>query len=532
MNNSNKYQTNKAWEQYEAGKEYKRRIGLYERVRQNERFYRGEQWQYGEGKNLPHPVFNIVYRVINYLTCSVASANISLRFTDENLPFVQDSSNAALIQRGVEVLTQNTAYRWKKDGMDRKMLKMLTDAAITGDGVLYCYWDSSVKSPQQFEGDIVTDLIDNVNVFPSDVNKADIQSQDYIILAGRAPVGRLCDEARAYGTPESEILKIVSDEEYSMQSGDMAKYELRGEDEAKTTYIIKFWREDGKVVFEKSTRDCVIRRGKTDCRLYPIAYFNWTPVKNSFHGASPITALIPNQKFINRAYAMVMKHMTDTAFSKIVYDKSKIPEWSNEVGEAIAAFGGGNIADSVSVVGVGELQSGYMELIDSAVALTKELMGATDSALGNLEANNTSAILALQETSRIPLEQIRSAYYRMIEDLANIWADMMCAYYPSDRLLPCYSRGEIRAEKVEFQIIKNDILCAEAQISEMKRYSASGVQNLLDKLLDGGYISASEYVRRLPLGALIDRDDLLEQIKLNENKSITKTDTTESEEDI
>ena len=532
MNTSSTKNLNKAWAQYEAGKDHKRRIGLYESVRRNERFYRGEQWQYGEGKDLPRPVFNIIYRVMNYLVCSVASANISLSFTDESLPFVKNEEDAALIQTGVDVLTQNTAYRWKKDGMDRKMLKMLTDAAITGDGVLYCYWDSSLRSPQRFEGDIVTELIDNVNVFPADVNKADIQSQDYIILAGRASVRRLKDEAKAYGTAKEDIAKIVPDDEYAIQSGDMAKYELSGEDEAKTTYIIKFWREDGKVVFEKSTKNCVIHRGKTDCRLYPIAYFNWTPVKNSFHGASPISSLIPNQKFINRAYAMVMKHMTDTAFSKIVYDKTKIPEWSNEVGEAIAALGGGNIADSVSVVGVGEMQSGYMELIDSAVTLTKELMGATDSALGNLEANNTSAILALQETSRIPLEQIRSAYYRVIEDLANTWADMMCAYYPSDRLLPCYSKGEIKAQKVEFSVLKNDILCAEAQVSEMSRYSAAGVQNMLDKLLDGGYINASEYVRRLPFGAVLDREDLFEQLKAKESSAKSSVISKESEEII
>ena len=529
MNNTNTYATNKAWQQYEAGKEYKRRIGLYETVRQNERFYRGEQWQYGEGKDLPKPVFNIVYRVMNYLVCSVASANISLRFTDENLPFAENERHAELIKKGVEVLAQNTTYRWKKNGMDRKMLQLLTDAAITGDGVIYCYWDSTLPSPQRFEGDIVTELIDNVNVFPSDVNRADIQSQEYIILAGRAPVGKLRREALLAGASEDEVSKIIADEEYSNQSGDMARYELHGDDEAKTTYIIKFWREDGKVVFEKSTRDCVIRRGRTDCRLYPIAYFNWIPVKNSFHGASPISSLIPNQKFINRAYAMVMKHMTDTAFSKIIYDKSKIPEWSNEVGEAIAAFGGGNVADSVSVVGVGEMQSGYMELIESAVNLTKELMGATDSALGNLEANNTSAILALQETSRIPLEQIRSSYYKLIEDIANIWADMMCAYYPSDRLLPCYSKGEISTEKIEFSVLKNDILCAEAQISEMTRYSAAGVQNMLDKLLDGGYITASEYVRRLPFGALTDRDGILDQLKARESAT-TNTDTEESED--
>lgn len=513
MNTSKSSSPGKAWQQYEKGKEHKRRIGLYETVRKNERFYRGEQWQYGEGKDLPRPVFNIIQRVISFLVCSVASANITVSFTDENLPFAENSKHADLIQKGVEVLTENTAYRWKKSGMDRKMMQLLSDAAISGDGVLYCYWDASLRTPQRFEGDIVTEIIDSVNIFPSDVNKADIQSQDYIILAGRAPVEHLRREAEASGVAAEDIAKILPDSESASQPGDMARYELEGEDEAKATYIIKFWREDGKVVFEKSTRECVIRRGRTDCRLYPVAYLSWTPVKNSFHGASPITSLIPNQKFINRAYAMVMKHMTDTAFSKIVYDKSKIPEWSNEVGEAIAAYGGGNIADSVSVIGVGKMQSGYMELIDSAVNLTKELMGATESALGNLEANNTSAILALQETSRIPLAHIRSAYYQCISDLANIWADMMCAYYPSERLLPCYTKDGIRVRNVEFSVLKNDILSAELEVGEVSRFSAASAQSILDKLFDGGFITPVEYIKRLPSGVLAQRDDILDSIR-------------------
>ena len=514
MNKTNEYSLNKAWKQYEKGKEYKRRIGLYETVRKNERFFRGEQWQYGEGKDLPRPVFNIIQRVISFLVCSIASANISINFTDENLPFSENSSDARLIREGVEILAENTAYRWKKSGMDRKMMQLLTDAAISGDGVLYCYWDSSMRTPQKFEGDIVTELIDNVNVFPSNTNKPDIQSQDYIILSGRAPVEHLIKEAREAGVPEENIAKILPDNDYSSQSGDMAKYELEGDDEAKTTYIIKFWRENGKVVFEKSTKECVIRRGRTDCRLYPIAYLNWSPVKNSFHGISPITSLIPNQKFINRAYAMVMKHMTDTAFSKIVYDKSKIPEWSNEVGEAIAAYGGGNIADSVSVIGVGKMQNGYMELIESSVNLTKELMGATESALGNLEADNTSAILALQETSRIPLANIRSAYYQCVSDLANIWADMMCAYYPSERLIPCYTKEGIKARNVEFSILKNDILCAEVEISEISRFTAASAQSILDKLFNGGHIGLSEYIKRLPSGAIPDKDDLIRKAEI------------------
>ena len=210
---------------------------------------------------------------------------------------------------------------------------------------------------------------------------------------------------------------------------------------------------------------------------------------------------------------MAMKHMTDTAFSKVIYDKSKIPEWSNEVGEAIAAYGGGNIADSVSVLGVGEMQSGYMELIDSAIEVTKDLMGATESALGNLEASNTSAILALQETSRIPLEQIRASYYKCVEDIANIWADMMCAYYPSERLLPFDTEDGGACEAVDFSLLKSGFLSARVDVAEISRYTAASAQSMLDKLLEGGHISPSSYVKRLPSGMLLNRQALIEELE-------------------
>ena len=362
-------------------------------------------------------------------------------------------------------------------------------------------------------GDIVTDMIDSSCIFPADVNLADIQSQEYVILAGRSSVASLRREAMMSGASDEDTQKIVRDDEQSFRSGNMAKYELEGDDEEKATFIIKFWREDGRICFEKSTRDCVIRRARTDCSLYPIAFFNWTGVKNSFHGASPVTCLIPNQKFINRAYAMAMKHMTDTAFSKVIYDKSKIPEWSNEVGEAIAAVGGGNISDAVSVIGVGEMQNGFIQVIDSAVTLTKELMGATESALGNMEANNTSAILALQETSRISLDNVRYSFYRCIEQLADIWADMISAYYPADRLLPCKSIDGISSRSLDGADIKHAFLSARIDVNEINRYSAVNSQNILDKLLDGGYISAIEYVKRLPCGVINDRQGLIESIE-------------------
>ena len=505
----------KAWSQYEAGKDYKRHIGLYENNRRNERFYRGDQWYGSAANDLPKPVFNVIKRVVDFLVSSVASSDISLRYTDENLPFMTDEAEVAAQKEALSVLTRNAAYRWEKNGMESKAYRLLTDAAISGDGVIYCYWDPEIRGPQGFMGDIATEIIDNVNLFVADVNRPDIQSQDYIILSSRAGVSALRREAMQYGVDAKDALKICADKDYATQSGDLASRELDGEDEEKTTYIIKFWREDGKVVFEKSTKECVIRRVHTDCRLYPVAYFNWMPTKNSFHGTSPVTSLIPNQKFINRAYALALKHMTDTAFSKVVYDKSKIPEWSNGVGEAIAAVGGGNVADAISVVGVGNMQDGYMELIENAMSVTKELMGATESALGNIDAKNTSAIIALQETSKVTLEQIRAAYYQCIEDMANVWADMMCSYYPKQRLLP-YGMGEdIAVGKVDFERLKRGVLCARIDVAPVARYSAATAQNMLDKLLEGGHISPASYVKRLPSGIVRDREALIEEIESN-----------------
>ena len=510
--------TNKAWCQYEAGKAHKRRIGLYETIRRNESFYRGDQWQSGEAEGLPKPVFNIISRVTDFLVCSVASADMSIRYTDENMPF-GNSEESRSTQLLLRTLTENAAYRWEKCGMSAKLTALLTDAAISGDGALYCYWDSNLRGAGNYTGDIVTDVIDSVNIYPADVNCPDIQSQEYVILSGRSTVTALRREAEENGVSDEDIRRIVRDDESVFAAGNMARYELEGEDEEKTTFIIKFWKENGRVCFEKSTMECVIKRARTSCRMYPIAFFNWTTVKNSFHGSSPVTYMIPNQKFINRAYAMAMKHMTDTAFSKVIYDKSKIPEWSNEVGEAIAAMGGGNVSDAVSVVGTGQMQSGFMELIDSAVTLTKELMGATESALGNMEANNTSAILALQETSRVSLDSIRNSFYKCIEDLANVWVDMMCAYYPSDRMIPCRAKGEISARALDMDAMQNALLSARVDVAEITRYSSVNAQNMLDKLLDGGHITPSEYIRRLPAGLLMDRQALIEEI---ENRIISE----------
>jgi len=508
-----KSKTTAAWRQYEAGKDYKRRIGLYENIRRNERYYRGDQWYGSSGLDLPKPVFNIIKRITDYLVCTVVSGNISVFYTNDDLPFAESNAVRELLMEGTDILTRHSVYRWERDKLDTVIYRIMLDAALTGDGVIYCWWDPYVKTGQPFTGDIVTESVDNVNLFVSDVNRSDLQSQEYIILAGRDTVSSLKREARDHGVPSSDVAKILPDKDTYSGSGDYSDFELDDCDSEKATYLIKFWRENGVVMCEKSTKECIIRRENTGMRLYPVAYFNWAPTKNSFHGTSPVSSMIPNQKFINRAYALIMKHMTDTAFSKVIYDRSKIPEWSNEVGEAIAALGGGNIADAVSVVGVGQMQDGYLELVKNAIEVTKETNGATETALGNVDPENTSAILALQESARVSLTQARSALYRCIEDLAAIWAEMIFSYYPDGRLLPAKYEGELKAKGISFSRMKNSLIRSHIDVRNVKDSSNITTQSILDKLLEAGHIKPDTYISLLPQTLIKERDKIIDSIR-------------------
>jgi hypothetical protein len=499
-----------AWQLYEAGKEYKRRIGLYETVRQNERFYRGDQW-YGTEGDLPRPVFNIIKRITDHLVSSVVPGDLSIRYTDDKLPFLESAAKREKVTEGIAILNRNASYRWKRDNMQALAHKALLNAAISGDGVFYCWWDGSKRDGQPYLGDVHTELINNTDLFVADVNSTDLQAQEYVLLSGRATVSSLRREAMENGLSEREALRILPDDAESC-SGDREAIELGGAEKA--TYLIRFFREGDEVVFEKSTRDCLVKRVKTGLKYYPVAYFNWTPTKGCFHGSAPISDMIPNQKYINTAYAMVMKHMYDTAFSKVIYDKSRIPEWSNEVGEAIAAMGGGNVSDAISVVGVGEMQEGYLDLIDNVIDNTKKMMGANEAALGDAPAHNTSALLVLQQASALGLRQVTSEFYRAISEVASIWADMICTYYPPERLLVAIGEDGLVAEHADYALMRGELLRAGVDVGQVDSYSPAVTVNLLDKLLAEGYLDVHRYVELLPAGSISDRDSILKHIRM------------------
>ena len=136
----------KAWERFEAGRDYKRRIGLYQTVRENERFYRGDQWHGVDPCGLPTPVFNVIKRITDYMISSVARQPVSVVYSDDSMPVTEMCESKKQLQNGLKLLNGNAAYRFDKSKIDVLIRQALLDAAISGDGVFYCYWEPGMKT--------------------------------------------------------------------------------------------------------------------------------------------------------------------------------------------------------------------------------------------------------------------------------------------------------------------------------------------------------------------------------------------------
>ena len=104
--------------------------------------------------------------------------------------------------------------------------------------------------------------------------------------------------------------------------------------------------------------------------------------------------------------------------------------------------------------------------------------------------------------------------------MANIWMDMMCAYYPRQRLLPFERNGRLGSERVDLDELRKGILRARIDVAPIARYTSVSVQNILDKLLAGGYISPEAYVKRLPAGLVSNREDLISEITQKSKEEI------------
>lgn len=165
----------------------------------------------------------------------------------------------------------------------------------------------------------------------------------------------------------------------------------------------------------------------------------------------------------------------------------------------------------------GSMQSGFLDVIHLALSLTKELMGATDAALGEVAPENTSAIIALQQSSALPLENQKRALYSFVEDIGMIWLDFILHYYDASRVMLFRAKDRLTGGTLPQEAFSAVLFSCTAEAGASSYWSELATVSTLDNLLAAGHISIAQYLDRLPDGYLPKRTELLTEIKERTN---------------
>ena len=514
-----------AHKRYESGYRYCQEIGFYSTVTENENYINGEQWGNVESNGLPTPVFNLEKRIMDYKISALASQRIKAVYGIEGvsqypLDFVNETQDEQVEKElrlnGVaKMMSGNAEIRWERLKMDSLFRKWLRDGFVTGDFCAHTYWDSTIKTGSKFKGDIVTERVHPSCVFFGNPNEQNAQKQPWIILKTRKTVESLRREAKSYGVPADKIAQIAPDSDTDTQIGSFGQLEIDSCDastEKCNAYLMYYRKDDGLVYWSLSTESVDIRTdvlNKTGSR-YPVDWGNWDERENCYHGQSECAAIHPNQRFVNKMFAMCMIWFMYNSFGKIAFDATRISSWTNEIGVAIPVQG--SIDGVVQQLASGDFNSAVLTVIDKAIAYTKECQGVTDAALGIERADNTSALVIAQKASALPLENQQARIYQFVEDIFLTWSEYMLNYYIEGRNVPSKDAdGNIVYKPFTKEDAENLVANVKIDVGASSYWSEITSMDTLSNLLREQYITFGQYLERLPNGYLMDKQKLLDE---------------------
>lgn len=558
---------------------------------------------------LPKPVFNIIKRVASLFVASLTSSATKVNY--EPLQNKDGTNLAAQSENAAAMATAEVGNLFDKFKMDFRIREALFDGVTTGDYCAHFYWDPTKipygGAYGTYRGEIQMELVDGINVMFGNPNTPIVEEQPYILIIGRDTVDSLRADYQAHHKKAlvDESSNIQTDSEWQWQAASGGKVELiEGDEYGKALYVYMYRKvtkevtlknpdgsdkmevvrdKRGEPVVEttkdgfpmmdlmgqpiykmKKVKDLVttIHVSKhtrsvtifdevdTGLTYYPVAWGNWERQKNQYHGRALVTGIIPNQIYINSMFALVMRHQQMLGFPKILFNGNYLSQWDNTVGQAIGIRNlpdGVPLASAYSVVQPADMSTQIMACINMAVDLTKECLGATDAQLGNVNPENTSALIALQSSAQVPLENPNANKYEWMEDIGRILLDFMGTYYgerpvvrnreiQTQTMVPVQNPNNgqpvadpmtgapmmepkmvTQTQKViemfDFSTLKNLWLNVRADVGASTYWSRIAVVQTLDNLKRDGVLDLVDYLERMPDEYIPLKEDLIEKHK-------------------
>lgn len=526
----------KIFKEYRDGVAFKASLGkkgLYEQSRINERFFVGDQW-YGAncGNDRPLVRHNVIKRIGEFKMAHLNSSKIDVNYGAEGVFNTTESKDKVRLERerlsktvasvyaplscenenelilsALNSHFESTAARVKLSSV---LDQALRNAYISGTGIVYTYFDNEANTGlfadkiggTAITGDIAVQSLRVEDVYFGDPTCSDLQSQPYIIIAEKQNVETVRAEAVKNGFPEDLCYRIASE---------------TGEKITLLTKLFKAKDIYGKTkVYAVKVCEGVTVRGPWDIGIakYPLSVFSWEKRDNLIYGDSEITFLIPNQIAINRMItASVWSAMTTGMPLMVVNGDAVSGDITNDPGQIIKVYGNSEeISSAVNFVSPPDYSAGYNDAVTLLISNTLTQCGANDAALGDVNPDNTSAIIELREAAALPLATLKNRYFAFIEDIALIWLEFFMKMY-GKRSLKISDENGVWYIPFDAKRYENLVLSVSATAVEEVSKGESESLAILSSLFEKGAITAKQYISRLPKGIIPDAKKLLSELE-------------------
>ena len=483
-------------------------------------FYEGRQWPAPTAatRHLPRPVFNFCDKYVRTKRANILNQPVQLIFS----PAAGGRTHLAEI--GARVYTDFAASLWKSIGQDGLNEDFLTDAATLGTGILHYFWEDNPDG-----GTLCGEVLDPLAVTFGEPQSPDVQRQSYILIATRADVESVRALAKREGLPREQISLITPDDE-TPDTYAASREERR--ERKRCTLLTKYYREGGRVFFDRGTRYVTVIRGRSltpglpdagqgespptvsAMQRYPVALMQWRRRKRSIYGIGEIEGMIPAQKALNWVMGMSVLSVQDTGWPKMIVRpgalRQEITNTPGEIIEDCSGTGGG-----ISYLMPPGMPAGAAALSERLMTLMQDSCGASEVVTGDLDTGNmaASAIIALQNQAKLPIVGVQKRFYRLMEEVGRIWEEFFRCYCTLPQYAAAGAGGEMVFVGSDFAGVRFSL---DVDAGAGSEYSEALGQSTLDRLYDRGDIDLATYAELCSKNVMPFREQLRARLAENE----------------
>ena len=448
---------------------YMKEKGFDVSIPENVDFFEGRQWARvtEKTKHIPRPVVNICSKIVSNKLSNILGSPVKLNFRSDN----EDEST--------EKFTKFASYQMKEMNQEYYDYLACLDGLVKNTYTYYYYWDENAIGRQGVaKGGLRCEIIDPLNIGFANPRQSDCQKQEWIIIRDRQSVASVKKMCSSKKVAES----IVSDDFDTDYSEDIEQ-----RDSKMVTVYTRFFRKDGEVYFEKSTRYADIhkpipmnpllvrklREEKEQKRLlknkdkstnsgedtevvtsqdsnlenetisenkeelykfyfYPVEVGCLTPRDHCIYGISEVEGIKDNQRAVNFQLSMILLNAQSMGMGKILLKAGALKNQVVNNSPAQVLIDHTPIGSwGIKMLEGQQFSNGAFDVANIIIEMTRSATNSTDVITGDMISKDLSgtAIAQIQAQGQKPIEQMQKRFWRSKERIGKILEQFYKLFY-------------------------------------------------------------------------------------------------------